>query len=463
MCDAARMRTLACLAAVCCAAPALSATFTAASCSHADVSAAYSSAADGDTINIPAGTCTWNATLNVAKGVSVIGAGNGTTAADTQLVGGRFTISAPTGKSVRVSAVRLSGTTGFNVSGSTKAFRIDHVYFSQPAGATQDRVIWIECAASDYCTGVIDHNTFDQSRGSINIHIREEAGNGNNSWNRPLDLGGPDAIYIEDNLFTRPANTYDIEGAAATDCDGGGRMVFRRNTLRNAWFMMHDSIIVGTRGCRKWEVYDNSWVSTSQEIATSGQFAQLEVRGGTGVVFNNSFAASSGADIYYSNYRAGGQTSGSPWSQTCQASGTTRACLGSRTSSPNSCTSDSNCGGAVGSCVKIDGPGGSGLPTNYPCRDQMGTGDGNPQSVTPALFWNNHVGTTQVVLDAGEHNDRLYLVEGRDFCVGPTTASSDNAVKPVSCGGKAVTYVPYTYPHPLAVQGPRPKAPVIQP
>jgi hypothetical protein len=459
------MRTLTCLLALAFAGPALSATFTAASCSHADVSAAYSGAADGDTINIPAGTCTWNATLTVAKGVSIIGAGSGTTAADTQLVGGRFTISAPTGKSVRVSTVRLSGTTGFNVSGSTKTFRIDHVYFSQPTGATQDRVIWIECAASDYCAGVIDHNTFDQSKGSINIHVREEAGSGNNSWNRPLDLGGPDAIYIEDNLFTRPASTYDIEGAAATDCDGGGRMVFRHNTLRNAWFMMHDSIIVGTRGCRKWEVYDNSWISTSQEIATSGQYAQLEVRGGTGVVFNNSFAVSTNAnaDIYYSNYRAGGQTSGAPWSQTCQASGTTRACLGARTTSPTSCTSDSNCGGVVGSCVKIDGSGGSGLPTNYPCRDQIGTGDGNPQSIRPALFWNNHIGATQVAPNDGDHNDPLYLVEGRDFCVGPTTLSSDDAVKPVTCGGKAVTYIPYTYPHPLAVQGPRPKAPVIQP
>ena len=448
------MRTLLCLLALSIAGPALSATISATSCAQADVSSAVGSAADGDTIRIPAGSCTWNATLNVSKGVSIVGAGNGATTADTQLVGGRFTISTPTGKSVRVSGVRLSGTSGFNVIGATKQFRIDHVYFSQPTGATEDRVIWIECAASDYCAGVIDHNTFDQSRGSINIHIREQAGNGNNSWNRPLDLGGSDAIYIEDNLFTRPANTYDIEGAAATDCDGGGRMVFRHNTMRNAWFMMHDSIIVGTRGCRKWEVYDNSWVTTSQELATSGQFAQLEVRGGTGVVYNNSFATSSGADIYYSNYRSGGQTSGAPWGQTCQASGTARACLASRTSAPASCTSDSNCGGAAGSCVKIDGPGGSGLPTNYPCRDQMGTGDGNPQTITPALFWNNHVGSTQVRLSEGEHNDSAYLVEGRDFCVGAT--------KPSTCGGKAVTYVPYAYPHPLAVDGPRPKPPTLQ-
>ena len=448
------MRILACLLALPFAGPVLAANINAASCSLSDVSAAYQSAADGDTVNIPAGSCTWNGTLNVAKGVAIIGAGNGSSSSDTQLAGGRFTISAANGKTVRVSRLRLTGNTGFNVTGATKAFRIDHIYFSQPTGATQDRVIWIECAASDYCAGVIDHNTFDQSRGSINIHVREQAGNGNNSWNRPLDLGGPDAIYIEDNLFTRPANTYDIEGAAATDCDGGGRLVFRRNTLRNAWFMMHDSIVVGTRGCRKWEVYDNSWVTTAQELATSGQYAQLEIRGGTGAVFNNTFATSSGADIYYSNYRAGGQTSGAPWGQTCQSSGSARGCLGSRTSTPKNCSSDSDCGGASGSCVKIDGSGGSGLPTNYPCRDQIGTGDGNPQTLTPALFWSNRIGSSQVSPRPGDHNDRNYRVEGRDICVSST--------KPTSCGGKSVNYVPYVYPHPLVADAPRPKPPVIQ-
>ena len=30
------------------------------------------------------------------------------------------------------------------------------------------------------------------------------------------------------------------------------------------------------------------------------------------------------------------------------------------------------------------------------------------------------------------------------------------------CGGKAATYTPYAYPHPLAVQGPRPKPPTLQ-
>lgn len=433
----------------------------AASCSFSDVQSAYNAAVDGDRVLIPAGACTWNQTLTVAKGVQIIGAGNGSTAADTQITGARFSITTPSGKAVRVSSFRTSGTAGFNISGATKAFRIDNVYFQGVAGFSNDRVIWIQCASNDYCAGLIDHNTFDTINGSINIHVREDAGNGNNSWNRPLGLGGPDAIYIEDNLFTRPANTYEIEGAASTDCDGGGRLVFRYNTLRNAWFMMHDAIVVGLMGCRKWEVYENHWVSTAQEIAQSGQFAQLEIRGGTGVVFNNVFDNStlSDADIYYSNYRAGGQTSGTPWQSTCQNSGTQRACFGTPNQDPIACTSDSQCGGVVGSCALTDGTGGPGLPAKYPCRGQIGTDSGNPQNIRPALFWNNRIGTsTQVRPQPGGNNSAQYLVEGRDFCVGPTTSSSDDATKPTSCGGKPVIYTPYVYPHPLTAgfASPRP-------
>src|SRR5262245_34874768 len=102
------MRTLTCLLVLAFAGPALSATITAPSCALADVNASLGSAADGDTIRIPGGSCTWNGTLNVSKGVAIIGGGSGATTSDTQLVGGRFTISTPSGKTVRVSSVRLS-------------------------------------------------------------------------------------------------------------------------------------------------------------------------------------------------------------------------------------------------------------------------------------------------------------------------------------------------------------------
>lgn len=52
-------------------------TRAAASCAYADILAAYASASAGDTVSIPAGTCTWGATdhLNITKQISIIGAG----------------------------------------------------------------------------------------------------------------------------------------------------------------------------------------------------------------------------------------------------------------------------------------------------------------------------------------------------------------------------------------------------
>lgn len=51
------------------------ATITARSCNVADIQSAIDSAAIGDTINVPAGACTWENTLNVNKAVKIMGAG----------------------------------------------------------------------------------------------------------------------------------------------------------------------------------------------------------------------------------------------------------------------------------------------------------------------------------------------------------------------------------------------------
>jgi hypothetical protein len=53
-------------------------TLTAASCNTSDVQAAINSAAEGDTVNIPAGTCTWTSGVTISgKGIIVQGAGGG--------------------------------------------------------------------------------------------------------------------------------------------------------------------------------------------------------------------------------------------------------------------------------------------------------------------------------------------------------------------------------------------------
>src|SRR2546428_159765 len=55
------------------------ATINAASCSQANVNSAITSAVDGDTVTIPAGTCSWTTTLTITKGITLLGAGAGST------------------------------------------------------------------------------------------------------------------------------------------------------------------------------------------------------------------------------------------------------------------------------------------------------------------------------------------------------------------------------------------------
>jgi len=418
-------------------------TVDAATCSKADVQTAVTTAIDGDTVRIPAGSCTWSGGIATAKGITILGAGQ----SSTFITSGGFDMSTPSGKSFRISGFTLRGTSGFAVYGESKAFRIDHVTFDNlSAGRVENRHVWINPDNAGYVQGVIDHNIFTEPRG-IQVHYRgSDKDGGNSQWMRPLGLGGADAVYIEDNQFN---NTNYSVSDPLTDCDGGGRLVFRHNTVKNSYFEMHDAIIVGLRGCRKWEVYENSFEMTYP----AGMCSFIAMRGGTGVVFNNTFLSKT--DCYpeviqltvYRTY----QTDSDPWNQLCSAN-TGSACLGSTSAYPKSCSSDSQCGGVAGSCIKIDGT--SSSPSGWPCRDQTGSDGNNPQVSKPALYWNNKYGTEYVPPTVWGNTLKAYLAADRDYCTGTTTM-------PASCNGQTTTYSPYTYPHPLTVDGPRPNAPKI--
>lgn len=434
------MRTLLAVAALCIAGVANAASINAASCQNADVAAAVNSAADGDTVNIPAGSCTWTSVISTSKGIKILGAGQGTTI----ITGAGFDMSAAAGKAWRISGMTLRGTTGIAVYGASKAFRIDHITFDNVSGRPDNRVVWVEPSTGNYVAGVIDHNVFTNPK-SIQVHYRgPSAEGGNSSWMRPLDLGGPDAVYIEDNQFTHA--TYNVS-APLTDCDGGGRIVFRHNNVKNSYFEMHDAIIVGLRGCRKWEVYDNTFEMTYP----AGMCSFIAMRGGTGAVFNNTFLSTT--DCYpeivqmtvYRTY----QVEGDPWDALCSTS-TGKACLNTTATIPKGCTSDAQCGGGAGSCITIDGA--STNPSGYLCRDQTGSDGNNPQVSKPALFWNNKFGSTFVEPVVWGSTKTAYLQSGRDFCSGTTSM-------PTSCNGQSVTYAPYTYPHPLINQQAPPESP----
>jgi hypothetical protein len=131
--------------------------------------------------------------------------------------------------------------------------------------------------------GVVDNNTFDAITYVLSAGT-DCPGNGTPEWNAwPEIIFGSSAVatgnlYFEDNDFINV-------GTAISNCDEGGRYVFRYNQFDGAggdhspWFDAHGGRGL-LRGCFVGEIYGNRWVSDSGYIWSH--------RGGRGVLFYNS-------------------------------------------------------------------------------------------------------------------------------------------------------------------------------
>jgi hypothetical protein len=262
------------------------ATIAAKSVSPADVNAAVTLAADGDTVTVPAGTATWTSPLTITKGITLQGAGIGQTiirdglTADNSLL----VLDTTAGKFYRLTGFEFqpgTRTTVFGkgcvaVKGTSKSFRIDHCKWD----SVKNRFTKYNGAAC----GVVDHCTFisDVSVSHITTTHDTWAGKtyGDGSWSTPIDWGSPNAIYFEDNTFTRTAGGITI---ALSDEYGGARLVFRYNTVKNVNMASHGTGSSGRyRGIRQWEIYNNTFISDPPTAKNA-----IHIRGGTGVVFNN--------------------------------------------------------------------------------------------------------------------------------------------------------------------------------
>lgn len=400
------------LIGLCLSANAYAATRTAASCSRTDVASAVNSASDGDTIVIPAGTCTWTANLTITGKILVLqGAGidrtviiDGVSKDGYPNVPQMFIYNTKPGGLTRITGMTFTGgaiTDPYNkgmveISGNSDQFRMDNVkiHTTQTAGLMFHGNV----------RGIVDHSVFRLTNWKFGIYVFHETWNnsgdfGDASYADDSHFGTNKAIFIEDNVFE------SADPAVAIDGWSGSRVVFRYNRLRNAIFANHGTESPGRwRSQRVFEVYGNTFTNDSL------QYPQLiGIRGGTGVVFNNTATTTGNGFANHvtdlSNFRS--NSSFPPWGQ----------CDGSN---------------------KWDGNQGS---AGYPCLDQPGRGRGSLLSgvdPTPAAWvtaildpiyaWNNTLnGQVSPML-----SNTAVIVEGRDFF---------NAPKP--------NYTPYTYPHPL--------------
>ncbi len=373
--------------------PVSAATITAASCELSAVQNAIASAANGDIVSVPPGSCTWSS-MTVSKGIHLQGAGPNLT--DITITGS-VTLRKNSTHNIALSGFTFRKSGGGN---SAKMFFVNGAWNAEPPLIYDNVFIVNNAAVFRYETngGVIYGNTF---RGGTNDSALQHKIEGDSqSWSTEDTLGMRDTngkrnLYVEDNIFEGMANQ-------ATDFDDGARVVFRNNRMIHSSFNSH-GLATSRIGVRHFEIYNNTFTYPNTSV---NQSWHVWLRGGTGVVFGNSFQ----------------NISGQQWGNKDELHFSVRAAVD---------------GGATGCC------------TSWPCQHQVGQNhDGSSQFTDPVLLWNNS-GTYSWTISSGWSNTcgqniNDFLQNGRDFVF----ASSP---KP--------GYTPYPYPHPLRDGTARPLPP----
>jgi hypothetical protein len=333
--------------------------YTANSCNYSDVNAVINGpthvAVDGDTINIPQGTCTWASGIVVPSGIGIAIVGDGTPNSSSSTTGAAgscttttitvaggvtlFTMTPEYGSATsHISCMQLTYSSGAAVvasvqgsctSGGCANLRMDNLTLTNWAGHTEAGISYGLSVVGDMF-GVIDHNTVNGSAGNYLQLVEENNASylgtgqwGDNSWAQPEGYGSANFLFFENNIFNDAGCCENEGGTGALQTRGGGRVVVRYNTFTITDSYNYAMTWHGTesnqraRGGRAFEFYENNWTceATCQQVA--------DIRSGTGLFWGNTATVTSGnfsnGLFVFNTYR----TQGSPSPQWGPCDGST--------------------------------------------------------------------------------------------------------------------------------------------
>lgn len=444
--------------------------------SASDCQTQINAAANGDTILFPAaGNFTWDSaqiSIPSTKGLTInfngstINQGTGTTTLilietnatkSTVITGGTFIHTATTGGPA---TIRL----GFNGSETSFGNALTHITnctFTCPhIGATTSFVyIYFTWPLIDNCTFIADD-------ASEMIHNYSHFAGNSIGWSQDITPGSNQATYVENCTFQK----YDLtdtqfNGCSAIQSYDSSRIVFRYNTCIYCQVDCHGT--AGQVWCRWWEIYNNTFVIPDNTdgggSGSHNQFAVMDIRGGSGVIFNNTTTGGVNAGSGVCQLRVelpsftsailsgnvvtvtalGGVTFWFHTGDTVTISG-----LGFVTTNPNgnfvitridSTHFTYSLTGANETFTNV-GSVNTATAGEYPMAYQIGRGKSSnvsspwdsPQALDPAYCWNN-------VFKSGPSSPTsTYSLDGRDFF--------SNTQKP--------GYTPYQYPYFGSTSGP---------
>jgi hypothetical protein len=383
------------------------ATINAASCTDAAMDTALTSAAHGDTINVPTGNCDWSS-IAVDKAVTVVGGGSSTS-------GTVITFTAEHALTVTKQSAGLIVFKNFRfltaqavrsilVQGSwqgTEPVIFQDSYWDQ--GEYRD-FFFVAVAGGFIFSGNTAVGPRDPYAGAAMFHFKDTTNT--DSWTTADTLGdrdtdGKDNLYIETNSFS------GFNAAGLLDCDDNCRLVLRYNTMEYTGYNSHGND-TSSYGTRHFEIYENDFTYPDPNWnGANVPGGWVWIRGGTGVVFNNAFA----------------NITGSWWGDKTECFIHIRG------------AEDVRPQGACGS-------------TSYPVPHQAGRNhNGTSEFTDPIRFWNN-TGTLSIVDDWNWGNPCGFTWS--DFFQWGRDAYNNGTSRP--------GYTAYTYPHPL-LGGAAPSAP----
>jgi hypothetical protein len=429
-------------------------THTAASCSYADVSAAIASASTEDTVNVPAGSCTWSSTLAITKGINLIGAGIGNTViargASSGLISynpSNYSLNTPlriSGFSFNHGAWSSSSDTAIIFLGqdgkaapytAQTKIRIDHNRFYS-SGSINDSAHAMIYRGAMY--GTFDNNTIENFTYVFrNINTAYYASWYDNSATTGFGwtVGDRNKLYFEDNTITLGSTGYAYN--CVTNSQYSGRYAFRYNRINVALqayplFDLHGYQGSDMHSSFGAEIYGNT-ISTG---SVSGDLYQ--VRGGSSMVFGNNILSSGSwwydvgtsevacppdyvslqmiHDTYYwqNRFNTTGSLIGASYDGTDPLSNCGRS--GNRPAEGTDFFDDSTNSGVR-----------SGTLANRPTTCSVGQ-----------AYWATNQSTTSLSNMTG---------------VNPSTPLSGTLYKCTSTNTWTAFFTPYTYPHPLRVDG----------
>lgn len=454
-------------------------THTAASCENKtgqlDVQTAVNAASAGDTVSIPAGTCTWDTKLNIAAAITITGQSNNsptiTAASNTVLFDIDLNDAAGEFQLTKMALVGAAATGAADVylDGLWLKARINDITWS---GTSPHAIIMGNNFGNDsnrfYGTKDITHqkvliDNVSYTTSTPSTQFVQARGLRNISWLADDNYGTDDFLFIENCTLTW--NLTSGQHGVVIDTDyGGQRYVARYNNITNGYFSQHD--YANHRGNRLVEIYNNSMTAN-----VSGQIAFNMTRGGTGIAHHNTITGYTGGLNNPMIYRVAYNNAGKFPGYYCNETGSLKTCHdaerhcvggtkagypcymdsqctgGGTCNTSYTCTSSDECKDSLGNtlpCMQVDGDGTGG----YPCRDQAGRGKDNAttgvQESDPIYWYSNTVdGTPDTPYSVGSYG--AYITKDIDYC--DHDPSTD-------CGTKSAwTYTIYTCPHPWAGTG----------